>query len=140
MIKGVKINFNNLKFTKFHKNSIKLNFLNKNKLLKFNKFFLVCLSYSRLSIKQIEVARRAIVRYTQKFVFVKLNINPFFIFTKKSQKSRMGKGAGSINSLEFNLRPGIFIFELISTSSIISKNSFLKASNKLPGKYTIIKK
>ena len=125
------------KYIKLHKKSIKFNFFNK--IIKYNfvSFFLKSLTYSRITIKQIELVRRYIARKTNKFSYNRLKIKPFFFFTKKSQKSRMGKGIGSINSLELNLKPGNILFEMIS---INYKNSFkilLEASKKLPGKYKV---
>ena len=70
------------KYLKLHKNSIKLNFLNKNKKLNFSKFFLKSLTYVRISIKQIELVRRDIIRQSNKFSFNKLRIKPFFFLLK----------------------------------------------------------
>ena len=125
------------KYYKLHKSSIKFNFLNRNNKLNFSKFFLKSLSYVRISIKQIELARRFIVRKTNKFSFNSLKIKPFFFFTKKSKKSRMGKGIGSVNSLEYNVRPGTIIFEMISISFKNSFSILLNASKKLPGFYKV---
>ena len=125
------------KYIKLHKKSIKFNFFNK--IIKYNfvSFFLKSLTYSRITIKQIELVRRYIARKTNKFSYNRLKIKPFFFFTKKSQKSRMGKGIGSINSLELNIKPGNIIFEMISINYKDSFKILLEASKKLPGKYKI---
>ena len=125
------------KYFKLHKKSIKFNFLNKKLKFNFSRFFLKSLNYSRVSIKQLELVRRYIVRKTNRFSFNKLRIKPFFFFTKKSKKSRMGKGIGSINSLEINLKPGTIVFEMVSINFTKSFNILLNASKKLPGSYKI---
>jgi len=125
------------KYFKLHKKSIKFNFLNKKFKFNFSRFFLKSLNYSRVSIKQLELVRRYIVRKTNRFSFNKLRIKPFFFFTKKSKKSRMGKGIGSINSLEINLKPGTVVFEMVSINFTKSFNVLLNASKKLPGFYKI---
>ena len=125
------------KYLKIHKKSIKFNFYNKIRKYNFVNFFLKSLTYSRISIKQIELVRRFISRKTKKFSYNRLNLKPYFFFTKKSQKSRMGKGIGSINSLELNIKPGNIIFEMISVNYKDSFNILLEASKKLPGKYKI---
>ena len=125
------------KYFKLHKKSIKFNFLNKKLKFNFSRFFLKSLNYSRVSIKQLELVRRYIVRKTNRFSFNKLRIKPFFFFTKKSKKSRMGKGIGSINSLEINLKPGTVVFEMVSINFTKSFNVLLNASKKLPGFYKI---
>lgn len=125
------------KYFKLHKKSIKFNFLNKKFKFNYSRFFLKSLNYSRVSIKQLELVRRYIVRKTNRFSFNKLRIKPFFFFTKKSKKSRMGKGIGSINSLEINLKPGTVVFEMVSINFTKSFNVLLNASKKLPGFYKI---
>lgn len=125
------------RYYKFHKKSIKFNFLNKTIKFNYSKFFLKSLTYVRVSLKQLELVRRYIVRKTNKFSFNKLRIKPFFFFTKKSKKSRMGKGIGSINSLEVNLKPGIIVFEMVSINFKKSFDILLNASKKLPGFYKI---
>ena len=125
------------KYFKLHKKSIKFNFLNKKFKFNFSRFFLKSLTYVRVSIKQLELVRRHIVKKTNRFSFNKLRIKPFFFFTKKSKKSRMGKGIGSINSLEINLKPGTVVFEMVSINFTKSFNVLLNASKKLPGFYKI---
>jgi len=49
----------------------------------------------------------------------------------------MGKGIGSINSLEINLKPGTVVFEMVSINFTKSFNVLLNASKKLPGFYKI---
>ena len=125
------------RYVKLHKNSIKYNFHNKIRKYNFVNFFLKSLTFSRISIKQLELVRRYIARKTNKFSYSRLKLKPFFFYTKKSQKSRMGKGIGSINSLELNIKPGNVLFEMNSVNYKESFNILLNASKKLPGKYKV---
>ena len=106
----------------------------------FSKFFLISLSFSKLSFNQIESFRRVIVRKNLKFCFFLNRSKPFFYLTKKSKKSRMGKGVGKLDSLILNLRPGYVVFEVMGAGLEVSIKSIRKALKKLPGKYKIIRK
>lgn len=103
-------------------------------------FFLVSLNFIRLDISQIEVTRRFLVRNSFKNSFSLFNIKPFFYFTKKSKKSRMGKGVGIVNSKEFILKPGFKVFEFSSLDFKKSKNIIYSSLKKLPGKYKLFLK
>ena len=50
----------------------------------------------------------------------------------------MGKGVGSLNSIEYILKPGTVVFETVSYSYINSVESLIKASKKLPGEYRVL--
>lgn len=126
-------------FIKIHKKSIKSSFSNKRNNILFSKFYIISLSFIKISHKQLESARRAIVRKNSKFCFILNKLNPFFYLTKKSKKSRMGKGVGKVYSKVYNLKPGIVVFEVIGINSLLSIKSIKKALIKLPGFYRIFK-
>ena len=66
-------------------------------------------------------------------------LNPLFYLTKKSKKSRMGKGVGKVYNKIYNLKPGILVFEVIGVSSLLTTKSIKKALIKLPGFYKIFR-
>jgi len=126
-------------YVKIHKKSIKKNFKNKKINILFSKFFILSLSFTKISYKQLESARRAIVRKNLKFCFILNKIKPFFNLTKKSKKSRMGKGIGKFNTKIYNLKPGNLVFEVIGINTLLSIKSIKKALLKLPGFFKILK-
>lgn len=133
----IKKNINFLKYKKMHKNSIKSNFLNKKLNFKLSKFFLISICFNKITYKQIETARRSIIRKNLKFCFIFNRIRPYFYYTKKSKKARMGKGVGKIQSVFFNLKPGVVVLEIVGLYKEISLKSIKSAIRKLPGFYKI---
>lgn len=126
-------------YIKLHKKSIKKNFNNSGINILFSKFLIKSLSYTRISYKQLETFRRVIVRKNFKFCFVLNKIKTFFYLTKKSKKSRMGKGKGKLSGIIYNLKPGLIVLELSGNSSFLMVKSIKKALIKLPGFYKIFK-
>ena len=96
------------------------------------------MNFKRITFAQLESARRTIVRNSIRRSFSAVRVNPFFLFTKKTKNSRMGKGVGSLNSIEYILKPGTVVFETVSYSYINSVESLIKASKKLPGEYRVL--
>ena len=126
-------------YTKVHKKSIKKNF-NSNKVnILFSRFLIKSLSYVRITFKQLETFRRVIVRKNLKFCFILNKFKEFFCLTKKSKKSRMGKGRGKLSGKVYNLRPGLVVLEISGVNKILLVKSIKKALNKLPGFYKIFK-
>ena len=121
-----------------HKKSIKYVFKNKLYCFNYNFLFLISMNFKRITFSQLESARRVIVRNSIKKSFSSIRINPFFLFTKKANKSRMGKGIGVVKSIEYILKPGMVVFETISFSYLNSFKYLIKASNKLPGEYRVL--
>lgn len=96
------------------------------------------MNFKRVTFSQLESARRVIIRNSIKKSFNSVKINPFFLFTKKAKKSRMGKGVGAVNSIEYILKPGTIVFETVSFCYVNSIKYLIKASKKLPGEYRIL--
>ena len=69
-----------------------------------------------------------------------MSVKAFFFLQKKKKNSRMGKGVGNVNSLEYILKPGTVLFKIISYNKKISLNSILKAFKKIPGSFSLLKK
>ena len=126
-------------YIKLHKRSIKKNFFNKKNNILFSRFIIKSLSYVRISYKQLESFRRVIVRKNFKFCFVLNKISTFFYLTKKSKKSRMGKGRGKLSDIIYNLKPGLVVIEVSGSNSFFILKSIKKALFKLPGFYKIFK-
>jgi len=128
-----------VRYTKIHKKSIKKNFNNSKVNVLFSKFLIKSLSYVRITYKQLETFRRVIVRKNLKFCFILNKFKEFFCLTKKSKKSRMGKGRGKLSDKVYNLKPGLVVLEVSGADSILLVKSIKKALIKLPGFYKIFK-
>jgi len=108
--------------------------------LAFGSFGLKSMGTKRLTSRQLEAARRAIIRYLKKGGKLWLRVFPDKPITKKGTEVPMGGGKGSVDHYVFPVRPGRIIFELEGISEQEAREAFRKASDKLPVKTKFIKK
>ena len=93
-----------------------------------------------MKYNQIETIRRVLVRKFKRHSFILCQLNSFFCFTKKKKNSRMGKGSGPLNSLEYIIKPGMVLFKILSYNYNISLISIKKIFKQIKGNFTFILK
>lgn len=108
--------------------------------LAFGSFGLKSLGTIWITSRQLEAARRAIIRYFKKGGKLWIRIFPQKPVTKKGVEVPMGGGKGSVDHYVFPIKPGRIIFEVEGLSEEEAREAFLKASAKLPIKTKFIKK
>ncbi len=108
--------------------------------LSFGSIGLMSLSTCWISARQIEAARRAIIRYLKKGGKLWVRIFPDRPITKKGVEVPMGGGKGAVDHYVFPIKPGRIIFELDGLKPEVAKEAFKKAADKLPVKTKIISK
>lgn len=108
--------------------------------LNFGSFGLKSLGTRWISAKQIEAARRAIIRYLKKGGKLWIRIFPDKPVTKKGTEVPMGGGKGQVDHYVFPLRPGRIIFEVDGITEDEAKEAFTKAAAKLPVKTKFVKR
>ena len=108
--------------------------------LVFGAFGLKALESKWISARQIEAARRAVIRYLRKGGKFWIRIFPAKPVTKKGTEVPMGGGKGSVSYYAFSIKPGRIIFELEGVSEEIAREAFGKATAKLPIKTKFIKR
>ena len=108
--------------------------------LAFGSFGLKSLGTHWLSSRQIEAARRAIIRYLKKGGKLWVRIFPDKPITKKGTEVPMGGGKGSVDHYVFPIKPGRIIFELEGIKEQDAKEALRKAGDKLPIKTKIVKR
>ncbi len=91
-----------------------------------------------LNEKQLESARKAIVRETKRKGKIWLKVFPHKPFTKKPAEVRMGKGKGDVAGYVAVVKPGRVLFELAGIPLDVARIALEKASVKLPVKTQII--
>jgi large subunit ribosomal protein L16 len=96
------------------------------------EFGLQCLGSSWLTARQIESARKAIVRETKRRGKLWLKVFPDVPATQKPAEVRMGGGKGDVVQHILALKPGRIIFELGGVDEKIAREAFRKAAQKLP--------
>jgi len=108
--------------------------------LVFGSFGLKSLETRWISSRQIEAARRAVIRYLKKGGKLWIRIFPDKPVTKKGTEVPMGGGKGSVEHYVFPIKPGRIIFELEGIKEREAEEALKKAANKLPIKTKFIKK
>lgn len=98
----------------------------------FGDYGLQALAPAWLSSRQIEAARRAIVRYLRRGGKLWIRIFPDHAVTKRPAETRMGGGKGAVEYWAAVVRPGLMLFEVAGVSEAEAKSAMRLASHKLP--------
>jgi large subunit ribosomal protein L16 len=107
--------------------------------LAFGDFGLKAMDHERITARQIEAARRAIIRYLKKGGKLWIRIFPDRPMTTKGVEVPMGGGKGSVDHYVFMVKPGRIIFELGGVEESIAREAFGKAGHKFGIKTKFIK-
>ena len=108
--------------------------------ISFGSFGLMSLDTRWISARQIEAARRTIVRYLRKGGKLWIRIFPDKPVTKKGTEVPMGGGKGSVDHYVFPIKPGRIIFEIDGIQKKMAQDAFRKAGSKLPIKTKFIER
>lgn len=118
------------KFKKTHKGKLS-KFSFKGGKLRFGTIGLKSIESGIISAKQIEAARQAIVRKTQRKGKIWIRIFPNTPITKKPTEVRMGKGKGSVSHWSAKVKAGTVLFELCGVKKKIALGAFKTGGAKL---------
>ena len=108
--------------------------------LTFGSYGLKSLETCWISARQIEAARRAILRYLKKGGKLWIRIFPQKPITSKGTEFSMGGGKGAVSHYAFPIKPGRIIFELEGIKEEVARQALKIAADKLPIKTKFIKK
>ena len=98
--------------------------------VQFGEYGLQALEPAWVTSRQIESARRTIMRHIKRRGRVWIRIFPDKPVTKRSAESRMGKGKGSVDHYVAVVRPGLILFEMAGTDEeIAGKRCALRRSS-----------
>jgi large subunit ribosomal protein L16 len=106
----------------------------------FGEFGLQALEPCWMTSRQIEAARRVIVRSVRRHGKYWIRIFPDKPVTKKPAETRMGKGKGAVEYYVAVIKPGRILFELSGLDDQTAHEVLSKASNKLPIKTQVVKR
>ena len=98
----------------------------------FGEFGLQALEPCWLTQRQIEAARRALVRYRKRRGKVWVRIFPDKPVTHRAAETRMGTGKGAVDHWVAVIKPGRIIFEVAGLPEDIAREAIRLASHKLP--------
>ena len=107
--------------------------------LAFGSFGLKALEPCWISSRQLEAARRTIIRYLKKGGKLWLRVFPDKPITRKGTEVPMGGGKGGVEFYAFPVKPGRLLFELDGIAEDQAREAFRKAGTKLPIKTKFIK-
>ncbi|OGO42418.1 MAG: 50S ribosomal protein L16 [Chloroflexi bacterium RBG_16_57_9] len=104
----------------------------------FGEYGLQALEPAWITSRQIEAARRAVVRYVKRGGKLWIRIFPDKPVTKKAAETRMGSGKGPVDHWVAVVRPGRILFEIAGVREDQAREAFRLAAHKLPIKTQFI--
>jgi len=104
----------------------------------FGEFGLQALEPGWITARQIEAARRAMVREMKRRGKVWIRIFPAKPYTQRAAESRMGKGKGSVEYYVATVKPGRIMFEIGGLPADVAIASLKLAQYKFPIKTKIV--
>ncbi|MDM8519623.1 50S ribosomal protein L16 [Anaerolineales bacterium HSG6] len=99
--------------------------------ISFGEYGLQALEPCWMTSRQIESARRAIVRYVKRGGKLWIRVFPDKPVTAKAAETRMGSGKGAVEYWVAVVKPGRVIFEITGVPEEIAKEAMRLASHKL---------
>jgi large subunit ribosomal protein L16 len=122
---------NRTKFRKMHKGRNRGLALTGNR-VSFGEFGLKATTRGRITARQIEAARRAMVRYVRRGGRIWIRIFPDKPISKKPLEVRMGGGKGNVEYWVAEIQPGRMLYEMEGVSEDIAREALRLAAAKLP--------
>lgn len=106
----------------------------------FGEWGLQALEPCWMTSRQIEAARRTMVRFVRRRGKVWIRIFPDKPVTKKAAETRMGSGKGAVEFWVAVVRPGRILFEMGGISEEEAREALRLASHKLPIRTKIVRR
>ena len=106
--------------------------------VQFGEYGLQALEPGWVSARQLESARRAIVRAARRRGKVWIRVFPDKPITQRAAESRMGKGKGDVEFWAAVIKPGRILFEVGGMPEEIAREALTRARYKLSVKTKII--
>jgi len=100
--------------------------------ISFGEYGLQALEPCWMTARQIEAARRAIVRYVRRGGKLWIRIFPDKPVTAKPAETRMGSGKGNVDHWVAVIKPGRVLFEMAGVEEETAREALRLASHKLP--------
>lgn len=108
--------------------------------LAFGEFGLQALEPAWITSRQIEAARRAVVRYVRRRGKYWIRIFPDKPVTAKPAETRMGKGKGPVDHWVAVVKPGRILVELSGVAEDAAREAMRLAEHKLPIKCQFVQR
>jgi len=106
----------------------------------FGDYGLQALEPVWMTSRQIEAARRAIVRFIRRRGKVWIRVFPDKPYTQKAAETRMGSGKGAVEYYVAVVRPGRILFEMAGVPEDLAREALRLAAGKLPIQTKFVKR
>ncbi len=106
----------------------------------FGDYGLKAMTSAYVTNKQIEAARKVIVRSVKKVWKLWIRVFPDVPFTKKGLEMPMGTGKGDVDIYTASVKKWRILFEVTGLSRELAQEALIKASKKLPVKARFVTK
>ncbi|MBC7498505.1 50S ribosomal protein L16 [Candidatus Gracilibacteria bacterium] len=106
--------------------------------INFGEYAIKTTESGYLTSRQIESARKTIVRFLKKGGKLWIRVFPDKPYTTHAAEAPMGGGKGSVEMYRAPVKPGRIIFELGDISPEIAREALEKAAYKLPLKMKVV--
>jgi large subunit ribosomal protein L16 len=120
-----------VKFRKMHRGRMRGK-AQKGSSIAFGTYGLQALEPHWLTSRQIEAARRAIVRHIRRGGKLWIRVFPDKPVTQRAAETRMGSGKGSVDHWVAVVKPGRVLFEMAGIREDQAREALRLASHKLP--------
>jgi large subunit ribosomal protein L16 len=100
--------------------------------LNFGAYGLKATTPERVTARQIEAARRAMIRHMRRAGRVWIRLFPDVPVSSKPAEVRMGGGKGSPEFWVCKVKPGRIMFEVDGVPAVVAREAFRLAAAKLP--------
>ncbi len=127
------------KFRKMHKGRNR-GLAERGSTVSFGEYGLKSIGRGRLTARQIEAGRRAMVRHIKRGGKTWIRVFPDKPITKKPLEVRQGKGKGSVEYWVAQIQPGRVLYEMEGVSEELAREAFALAAAKLPFKTVFVKR
>ena len=120
-----------LKFRKAHRGRMR-GMAQRGNTIDFGTYALQAVEPHWITSRQIEAARRAIVRYVRRGGKLWIRIFPDKPVTQRAAETRMGSGKGNVEYYVAVVKPGHILFEMTGVPEEQAREAFRLAQHKLP--------
>ena len=106
----------------------------------FGEYGLQALEPAWITARQLEAARRAIVRHVRRRGKYWIRVFPDKPVTAKPAETRMGKGKGEPEFWVARVRPGQVCFEIGGVSEDVARQALARVAHKMPIRCRFVKR
>lgn len=108
--------------------------------ISFGEYGLKATTRGRLTVRQIEAARRAMTRHIKRGGKIWIRVFPDKPITQKPLEVRQGKGKGSVEYWVALVQPGRVLYEIEGVPEELAAAALKRAAAKLPVSTTFIRR